>query len=335
MESAKEEDETAADLTPSEKDALLKLARHGRSTLDAVAVGSRIEMLYGVKEHAAEWFAGTVIQKNTEAGSWQVLFDHGDKDSIAWPDLSGKVRKAQALDDNGKRQLISADSVPAVAKRKRARVSDEANSFEEQTEEWLLEHEDHAVCEGIGERQASGEAGGTGTSFLSEQEKNEHAACAFMSLMVATKFFSVSDGVTLASAAFSPAAQIGRNKTSHVQCATSSREVVGAESPMVLSDDAAGGPAGGVCKRLMMSRIYDPVLERTLLERQRQTRTQRTEGKRLLAAKESEKMRLIGAEIMEEGPVIAHWPSSPYTWRPGVNDSWNSFQVSIYIATGF
>jgi hypothetical protein len=44
---------------------------------------------------------------HTEAGSWQVLFDYGDKDSIAWHDLSGKVRMAQSLDDNGKRQLGS------------------------------------------------------------------------------------------------------------------------------------------------------------------------------------------------------------------------------------
>jgi hypothetical protein len=31
------------------------------------------------------------------------------------------------------------------------------------------------------------------------------------------------------------------------------------------------------------------------------------------------------------GSAVAplQWPSSPYTWRPGVNDSWNSFQVCI------
>ena len=53
----------------------------------------------------------------------------------------------------------------------------------------------------------------------------------------------------------------------------------------------------------MMSGVYEPVLERTLLERQRQTNTERTEEKRILAANESERMRLIGAKIMEEGSV--------------------------------
>ena len=109
-------------------------------------------------------------------------------------------------------------SDPAVAKLKRDRVSNEAPSFEEKAKEWMLEHEDHAFC--VGQWKASGEAGGTGASMLSEEEKNAQAASAFMSLMMATKCFALPDGAILAS---SPATDGGRNQICNMTSITSQR----------------------------------------------------------------------------------------------------------------